>query len=261
MKQPAPRTVAVVLALISAMVLLSGGRSSAAPPASQPASQPDLLAGPSVENTATSEVSRMGPQNQVADQRNKALPMQRWIRALRTIDLAPEQDSAIKSVIQDWNTARNDWFAAHNDELKSLRDRYNASRESGKPDRSLADKLQALQSSAPKLEDYQQKIWDDLTPDQQSALREKLNTPQQRRDRDPEEPTAPRQSDDPMSDTAPMSDSPMNSAGSSSSQPSSSNRDAAAERRLSFLHNHQSASAPGAPATPDERTFHFRDDS
>lgn len=299
----------------------TGSKKASSPPASQP--DPNLLAGPSVEQEAAEQpAGRLSNPNNPRPQagRGDSIPPRQWFNTVRELDLTQEQRDKVFAIFGEFQSAMREFQQAHADEMREVQEQIRASRESGKePDAKLRETAQKLDTESPKPLEYQQRVWDLLTAEQRESMRQKVAdiqkqmAEQQRRQREGGRRAAGgqpgdgpgRPGDDGMNDTmagngakkpggdqkAPaggeMNDDPMMSggaggaagvggAGGDPNRPNLRERprdrrraaggmnmeglDDLARNRTEFLLAHQSTDRPGAPPTPEDKAFKFKED-
>jgi hypothetical protein len=155
------------------------------PPTSRPAeaSEPataeprGLLAGPRVEPAARGDVAARRPGRDRAA-RASASPRE-WVAILRRMDLTLAQRSTIRGIVSDLDRRRRRHFREHGAEIRALRARLERTDRDTPPAdaasaREARARLAALQQKAPRVAVYQQRIWDELTPEQRERLRAEL---------------------------------------------------------------------------------------
>jgi len=256
---------------VVALAIASSARawsSPADPPASQPAPEPGILAGPTVEEEATTTTTGAMRPNAQRDQTRSGIPYQRWLRILNSLELAEEQRSTIDVMVAEFEKARADYNAEHDVELDAIRARQREARAQGLPvKREDARKLREIEQGAPKPTDAQQQIWEQLTQDQQDAFRRRLERVRADMERSRPGNDRPAQAGtDPMNNP-PMLDEAAADAGDdmtgdhdSANTLDRAGRDTLAQRRWKFLMSRQSSSRPGADAAANDRRFEFDGD-
>ncbi len=131
-----------------------------------------LLAGPKVKT----DDELGGPASMVrpGQQRLQQMPMTQWLRQLRQLGLSAEQWQVIKPEIDGFLAASKEYQQTHGRELRALRVEIRQARQDNKPVPELLKKATALQGLAPKPEELQEYIWEQLTPAQQDALHQQI---------------------------------------------------------------------------------------
>jgi hypothetical protein len=284
---------AVMLASIfhasTAMAQSRESDKDAAPPASKQPVDSDVLAGPSVEDEADEgNDNMMGPGGQ--RRRVESLPLRQWMQQVRGLDLTAPQQQDIAAIMRELEQAQQAFRAEHGEQMRQIQEQIQQMRRGGRePDPALREQLQKLEGDMPKPLDYQRRVWDVLTGEQQETLRERIAELEQRmqqqrrrngaRGADSRSPP----SGDQMTSEAPMRGDaapPMTPDNGDVRVPAGSQReegrrrrraaagdglDDMARTRVEFLRTFVSASSPtrmraGEGPTSDQRTFRFEED-
>jgi hypothetical protein len=156
------------------------------PPAKAPA-EPNLLAGPGVEDEASDGNDNMqGPGGGQRRRAVEGLPLRPWLQQVRGLDdITAEQQQKIASIMQEMERAQQDYRSAHSEEMRQLQEEIRQMREGGRePDPAVREQMQRLESQMPNPTDYQRRIWDTLTSQQQEMLRARVAELEQQRRRD-----------------------------------------------------------------------------
>jgi len=144
----------------------AGGKQSA---------EPGVLAGPTVEQEAQQGANNpMTAPNNVGRRRanDQVTPMRQWMEAIRGSDLTEQQQQDIAAIVTEFQTAQREFQATHGEQMRQLQQQVRAARESGRePDPKAREQFQQLEAATPKQADYQQRIWEKLTPEQQTTAR------------------------------------------------------------------------------------------
>jgi len=297
--------IAVSLALPNWGTLSAAGAPpDAKPQANPPASTNDggLLAGPKVEEQAQQrDDPRMGEQGRREGARRQVeVSFQDWMGLLRGLDLKPEQQTKIRAIAAEFQSAQREFTQSQGEEGRELARQAREARQAGKePPKELRDKLQKMEADRPKAESYQQRIWAELTEEQRDQFKAKLDEYRQRmlerREQrkagnedmagpdtpkrpagaaDEKDTPAERQSGDGMQMMDPQA-LPAKAAAPSNDDRArrrsergdgGAKLDELGQRRLKFLLSHQSAEAEGRVNHPagepmeHERQFKFEDD-
>jgi len=153
----------------------AGGTAKKPPAAGQP--DPNLLAGPSVEQEATDQPpGRLGnPNNPGRPLQRPDMPARQWFNTVRELNLSQEQRDKFQAIVAEFQDAMREFQQAHADEMREVQEALRTARESGKePEAKVRETAQKLEAENPKPNDYQKRIWDLLTAEQQETMRQKL---------------------------------------------------------------------------------------
>ena len=286
--------------LCAAVALLLGahvhGQNDAKPqatPTKEKSGDTGVLAGPTVDEKADRRGDNMmGPQGQQRDRRNNEMPFQQWMASLRGLQLTEAQQTKAKAIADEFQQAQREYQESLGEDGRALMRQVRESRESGTPPpQEVREKLRKIEEARPTPIAYQQRIWAELTPEQQEQLKKNLAERKQqmaerRQQRQRDGATmAPEVSDQPGSPMDRMYEGRRRRSQSTSDQPTEmkpegeskpaidqprrraagkgqGQLDERARRRLEFLRSKQSkdARAPGRAPTPDDRRFDFEDD-
>ena len=136
----------------------------------------DVLAGPKVEDDAQKQDGpMMGPQNGERARRAQPVNFEQWFSALRGLDLGQEKQDKVRSIADEFHQAMREFRQAHSKEVGELESQARAAIQAGKrPPEDVRQKREKLEADRPKPEEYQKRIWDELTDDQQTAMKAKL---------------------------------------------------------------------------------------
>ncbi len=109
--------------------------------------------------------------------RAEGLPLRQWLQQVRSLDgITAEQQQKVASIMQDLERAQQELRAEHGEEMRQLQEKIRQMREGGRePDPAVREQMQKLESETPKPTDYQRRIWETLTSDQQEALRRRIS--------------------------------------------------------------------------------------
>jgi hypothetical protein len=262
------------------------------PPAPPAATQPvndNVLAGPGVEDAAEEgSDNMMGPGGQ--RRRAESLPLRQWMQQVRALDLTQQQQQEIAAILQELEQAQQTFRLEHAEQMRLVQEQIAQMRRAGRePDPALREQLQQLEAEMPKPPDYQRRVWDALTSEQQGALRERIadleKRMQQQRRRNGARGSEPRPplSDDRMTSDAPMRGGsepamtpdrgdvtvPARAEGEAAGRRRQAARGAGlddmARKRLEFLRQFVSRSSPsrataGDGPTLEQRTFTFEEE-
>lgn len=144
-------------------------------PVSDPAA---ILAGPRVEPSALVETDSRSGAPVRRDQR-PGVPPRRWLAIVWRLDLTDDQRKKVREIISQLDADRRVFKRKHGQEMREMRRAAGRRAKSGGDDqarrpREMRARMQELQGLAPKVETYQQRVWDELTPAQQDDLRREL---------------------------------------------------------------------------------------
>jgi hypothetical protein len=260
------------------------------------AGETDVLAGPKVDEKAErGGGNMMGPQGQQRDRRDNELPFQQWMASLSDLQLTESQQRSVKAIADEFRVAQREYQESLGEDNRALLRQIREARESGSPPPEGArEKLRKIEDERPKPTAYQQRIWAELTAEQQEQLKQNLAERKQQmaerrqqRQREGGDMQNPQMSDKPG---APMdrmyeghrrrgnstSDQPTEMKPNGESKPSvnqpgrrpagkgkgQGRTDERARRRMEFLRSKQAtdARAPGRQPTPEDRRFEFEGD-
>jgi hypothetical protein len=90
------------------------------------------------------------------------------------LELTDEQTTQIDSIIAEHQEATKKYADEHGKAMRELRERMRQAVQSGEKPEGLREELKAIQTKAPKFDDAQKQIWELLNPEQQAALKVKL---------------------------------------------------------------------------------------
>lgn len=273
------------LAVVAMCAASSFGQSQDESKNKQQERDPGVLAGPEVDATADKPAGgMMGPQGQARDRRNNdEMPFQQWMGALRGLSLSEAQQTKIRSIADEFQAAQREFQESLGDEGRSLMRQMRESRQAGSPPPAdVREKLQKIEEGRPKPMAYQQRIWAELTPEQQASMKQNLD---ERRQRMQEQRERRRQeamtTDNEMegrdpaarSRRRPDAEPDMKSDTGREAAPIQRRRravggdgarqlDDMGRRRTEFLRSRQSKNvqSPGRAPTPEDRKFQFEDD-
>jgi len=152
----------------------NSGKKVDSPKQSQPG---DLLAGPKVDDDAQKlDGPMMGPQGQERSRRPQPVNFEQWYSALRGLDLSQEQQDKVRSISEEFHQAMREFREAHAREAGELESQAREAIQAGKqPPQEVRQKREKLEADRPKPEDFQKRMWNELTDDQQTALKAKLD--------------------------------------------------------------------------------------
>jgi hypothetical protein len=272
------------VAIFLLVALAKGAVAAHTPPASQPDS--DLLAGPKVEQEATEQtIGRRGTPNNTGQRRAEPLGPRAWFNAVRQLDLTAEQQQQMATIISEMQETQRAYQAEHGDRERELQAQARGARQAGKePDAKVREELQKIEAARPKPLDFQRRIWNLLTEDQQATLRARVAELEKQmnvRGRDGAQratdvPMEPSTTDDQKpAEMKPANDAAMNPR-NGEDRPTMRERlrqrrrggpdvatdglDDLARRRTEFLVAHQSVDHAGNAPMPQERSFRFKED-
>ena len=252
----------------------------------------DLLSGPSVSDEAAKEPPRRRGERQ-AQVNPGQTPLRDWMAALREVDLTDEQRQTMRAIADEMAKERQKFMMERSEPERTMMDEMPRLREQGRePNEAQREMLQRLEAARPRVEEFQRKMWAELTPEQQLQFKTKLAELRERRASMEAERTKSRRAGaargdtptDEMNQMQPspspkppqrpqiQSDQPQRQA-PANVDPERARRRAAAnqgddvlQRRLKFLRSRQSAKAKSADRhvegqpSPQERTFKFEED-
>lgn len=138
---------------------------------------PDLLAGPDVQNDeAGDDDGAMYSDDAMIERlRTQELPPRVWIREVDRLDLSGEQKNVLEQTLREFRQAQADHRRAHGDEMQEIRRKLREARRGDQQaPAEVRKQLQAIREAAPKFSTYQQRIWEALDTGQREALTERL---------------------------------------------------------------------------------------
>ncbi len=147
----------------------------------------NILAGPQVEEEAeTGRSNPMSAPNNVGKARASGsgggLPFRQWMDVVRGVTLAPEQQEKIAVIAGEFQTAQRRFQRENGEQMRRLQEQVRLSRQNGTtPPESVREQYQKFEAAMPKQAEYQQRIWAELSAEQQSGVRTKLAEMEQRR--------------------------------------------------------------------------------
>lgn len=146
----------------------------------------NILAGPEVESEAeTGRGNPMTAPNNVGKPRgasNGGLPFRQWMDVVRGVELAPDQQERIIAIAGEFQTAQRRFQRENGEKMRTLQEQVRRSRESGvNPPEDVREQYQKYEAASPKPAEYQRRVWEELTAEQQTTVRTKLAEIEQRR--------------------------------------------------------------------------------
>lgn len=257
-----------------------------------------ILAGPAVEPRAQdrSRPAFPGAEN---TRREPDVPLQQWMRVLRSLDLTIEQRDMLKATEAEFTKSQRDYLESQPAEVREIMRKAREARENGEPPPPEArETLRKFEEGRPKAQEYQQQIWDQLTAEQQGQMKAKLDEIKARRaqerkadgPRDGDRPNDPPKTRRPGAPDGPgaagasgndvmqggdgmqMAGDSEKSAAGGSKEPAATRPgdrrggkgrklDAIGRRRLEFLQSRQTGNHLDGQPRPEERTFTFPEDN
>jgi Spy/CpxP family protein refolding chaperone len=248
------------------------GFASAEPP--NPGSLPngDLLSGPSVSDEAAKEPPRR-PGERMARRAESEASLREWMVGLRELNLTDEQRQSIRGIAGEFYAQRREFLMSRSESERALIDDLPAMRQQQRmPNAKQREMIQRLESQRPKVDEYQRRMWEILTPQQQNKFKAKMSELRERTaQRRPNRGDQRRDGDGAPNKMTPMQ---PNTAEQRTAAPQSAGeprRDTSAgpdmaQRRMKFLRSRQSSDAKGSvrhaegAPSPNERKFRFNED-
>jgi len=153
-------------------------RPDAATPDDAPTEVRPLLAGPRVEPGAMGDAAtNFGGRRRPAP----PVPLNRWRRALASLDFTPDQRREMAEAVQAFITAQQAFERTYGEEFRSLRQEIRSHREAGRDVPLLTlQRFGQIESEAPNILTMQRQVWGALSAEQQSQLRSVLAAPARR---------------------------------------------------------------------------------
>lgn len=135
-----------------------------------------LLAGPVVEQEAeTARGTMMGAERPRAGAAQQNIPIRQWMETIRGLELAPEQRERVMAVFSEFQAKAAEHQRTRGPELRRLQQQVRQARENGADlDPSVRARMRELEVATPNAVDAQHRIWELLTPEQQSAARDRF---------------------------------------------------------------------------------------
>ncbi len=140
-----------------------------------------ILAGPKVEEEA--QKATPGRMNKDGQQvmRREEIPLQQWMGALKELKLTVAQQTKVAAIMQEFKAAQQNFDNSLSDEEKAIFKQSREARAAGKePSKEARELIQKMESNRPKAEVFQQKLWAELTSEQQAQFKEKLDAIKER---------------------------------------------------------------------------------
>ncbi len=211
----------------------------------EPDAPPDLLAGPDIDGEAAdaNNNAMTTTREQNARRLNRAsIPPRLWIREARKFDLTSEQRATMESILAEFEAAQRAHLEEHGAELREISSEFRQKRNGDiEIKRELGKRVQELRELAPNFEDYQHRIWDELTPPQREELTQRLEMLQKQLEVERENRRQQgRRQRDRVDDRAQRDSVPMGV-----NSPSLDAFDELGRRRLRFLMHHKKAGTEG----------------
>lgn len=170
------RLTCTVLSLAAAPAMADDAPRTAPPPPVPP------LGGPAVPPDAGTTKEEFGEKGSkgtavrggIAAERRD---MELWRRAFQELmpQISPEVQEQVRAIRADFESRMKAWRETNADAIKQFEAMRGKDGAGAKPDPELVRKMQAIKESAPKPDEAQQKIWALLTPEQQSAFKERYD--------------------------------------------------------------------------------------
>lgn len=254
--------VACVAALLAAPAIgqtSQPDRGKTSPPAAKDQSDDPgrILGGPEITENSDRPIDQFGRPNQ-RGRAQQIIPVEQWLRVLRTLNLTDEQRGAVERMLDDYRRRAGEFRQRYGQELQEINRARQKAREDGRDfDPALNRKARRIMEQNPSAIEAQRQIWNVLTDDQQDAMREQLAELRAKRLRQF------------RNDRAGTDRMGMAGGGDTSNDEGASRNlgghldspglDEAGQRRLRFLRQFQKGRQPGAPPTAKDRKFDFDD--
>lgn len=216
-----------------------------------------ILGGPEITENSDRPIDQFGRPNQ-RGRAQQIIPVEQWLRVLRTLKLTDEQRGAAERMLDDYRRRAGEFREKYGRELQEINRARQKAREDGRDfDPALNRKARQIMAQNPSAIEAQQQIWQVLTDDQQDAMREQLaelrtqRLRQFRNDRAGDDRMGMEGGGDRFDD-----EGVSRNLGGHLDSPG---LDEAGQRRLRFLRRFQKGRQPGAPPTAKDREFDFDD--
>jgi hypothetical protein len=252
--------------MISSAALLVPSMNAAGNPPAE-----DLLGGPKVSDEAAKEAPRRRGER-LAPLNAAETPLRDWMAVLREIDLTDEQKQVMRNIAADMFQERRKFMMSRSESEREMIDQLPRLREQGRePNERQREMLQRMENARPRIEEFQRKMWAQLSLEQQQQFKAKLAELRERQSEDQARRRDGRRDFQPApDDMMQMQPAQPQRAGEGDGERarrrSAAPADDATQRRLRFLRSRQSAEArqavrhaEGEPS-PRERVFKFEDD-
>lgn len=132
-----------------------------------------LLAGPKVdEEPGAADNPAFGGEDRM--RQTTEIPPTRWFAVVKEMSLSEKQSAEANAIAGEYQMAVRAFRAENAETLRALEQRIRETRASNTFDPKLREEYRAVQASAPKVEEYQSRIWALLDEAQQAELRERL---------------------------------------------------------------------------------------
>lgn len=163
-------TTGMLVSLLSAVPALA----QESEPTSEPATEPNLLAGPDVSDEAvapTNDPMTATREQNPARMNRPSIPPRLWIREIRDFNLTEDQRQTIDAIIAEFEQAQRAYVEEHGAELREIvaQLRQNRRGEAQGPIE-LRQRIKELREEAPKFDEYQKRIWEELDGEQRARL-------------------------------------------------------------------------------------------
>lgn len=183
--------VVLAAALVMSVAVSNAGAFQEAPSATQPETKPaakarskaraqpldpNLLAGPKVEDEAqTREVPRLRQGD--GDRRgNDEVPFAMWVTALRGLGLSADQQAQARTIAREFEKSAREFRDSQPEEVREAMRQAREMREQGQPvPRDIREKIVKVDANAPRPQPYQERIWALLTSAQQDQMKTSLD--------------------------------------------------------------------------------------
>ena len=165
------RLTCALVALVAAPAMADDAPRTA-PPLGGPAVPPD--AGTTKEEFGEKASKGAAVRGGIAAERRD---LELWRRAFQELmpQISPEVQEQVRAIRADFESRMKTWRETNADAIKQFEAMRGKGAAAAKADPELVRKMQAIKESVPKPEEAQQRIWALLTPEQQSAFKERYD--------------------------------------------------------------------------------------
>jgi hypothetical protein len=137
---------------------------------------PNVLAGPKVEDEAQTRERTRVRQGDRNRRGNDELPFTTWMAVLRRLELTSEQQVQVRAIGREFEKAAREFRNSQPEDVRDAMRQARQMREQGQPlPRVVREKLVKVEANAPRSQPYQERIWALLTPTQQNQMKSDLD--------------------------------------------------------------------------------------
>jgi hypothetical protein len=137
---------------------------------------PNVLAGPKVEDEALTRERARVVQGDRGRRGNGDVPFFSWMAALRRLGLTSEQQVQVRAIGREFEKAAREFRDSQPDDVREAMRQARQMREQGQLlPRDVREKIVRVEANAPRSQPYQERIWALLTAAQQDRMKSELD--------------------------------------------------------------------------------------